>query len=95
MAAVSLSALYCAKAEGRRGYREETEGGWVPLLVRVATFVGFQEHFKDSSIDFWRLTQIQSPHREHGLNNFITHSLTHSTLCVPRIMIGLSLAGAF
>lgn len=64
------------------------------LLIRVARFVGFQEHFKDSSIDFWRLTQIQSPHREHTLSNFITHSLTHSTLYIPPIMTGLSLVGA-
>lgn len=85
---VSQSALYCAKTEGRSGHREETEGGWVSLLIRVARFVGFQEHFKDSSIDFWRLTQIQSPHREPALSNFITHSLY-----VPAIMTGLSLAG--
>lgn len=91
---VSQSALYCAKAEGRSGHREETEGGWVSLLIRVARFVGFQEHFKDSSIDFWRLTQIQSPHREHTLSNFITHSLTHSTLYILPIMTGLSLVGA-
>lgn len=76
---------------GEGGYREEGEGGWVSLLIRVATSVGFQEYFKDSSIDFWRLTQIQSPHREHGLDNFITPS----TLCIPPVMTGLSLAGAF
>lgn len=52
---VSQGALHRAKAKGRRECRGETGGGWVSLLTRVGSFVGFQEPFKDTNVDLWSL----------------------------------------
>lgn len=55
---VSQSALQCAKAEGRKRYRGSGDGQ-ASVLVSTGPFVSFQEHFRDSNTDFWRLTQTQ------------------------------------
>lgn len=59
------------------------------FLIKVGSSVGFQEHFRDSNMDFWRLTQIHPPYREYGLNNFIIHSL-NPLLSSPSLLAPVS-----